>query len=111
MSKQSEVQTVNVHQMKQIFDANSDVTFIDVRQLHEWQQCHIPHALHIPMAELKDTIQNHSFEYTKPIYLYCQGGVRSLSAAQDLINLGYTEVYSMNGGLNEWAMYGYPVEQ
>jgi rhodanese-related sulfurtransferase len=111
MSKQSEVQTVNVHDMKQIFDTESDLTFIDVRQPHEWQQYHIPHALHIPMGQLKDTIQEHVSLHSKPIYLYCQGGVRSLSAAQDLINLGYTHVYSMNGGLNEWAMNGYPVEQ
>ncbi len=43
---------------------------------------------------------------TRPVILYCAGGVRSLFAAQTLAEMGYTDVASMSGGFQGWKSAG-----
>ncbi|KTD32953.1 Rhodanese domain protein [Legionella nautarum] len=104
------INTIDVHELKKRLDTNPNLCLIDVRELHEWQSLHIPGALHIPKDELAAKIEALIPEREKPIYLHCKAGVRSLYAANCLLNMGYQELYSIDGGIAEWAMVGYPVE-
>jgi len=106
-----EIKTINVHELKNKMDRDNNLHLIDVRELEEWQEVRIPGAHHIPKDDILLHIESHISDKSLPIYLYCRGGVRSLYAAQCLLNLGYNEVYSVDGGIMEWAMFGYPVEQ
>ena len=45
---------------------------------------------------------------TKPIYVYCKSGGRSSNAAKQLLDLGYTQVYNVMGGMTDWKAKGYP---
>ncbi|CDZ76884.1 putative adenylyltransferase/sulfurtransferase MoeZ [Legionella massiliensis] len=105
------IHTIDVHELKRRRDAEPTLCLIDVRELNEWQAMHIPGALHIPKDEIVGKIAKQIPEQDKPIYLHCQGGVRSLYAAEFLANMGYKEVYSINGGIAEWAKSGYPIEK
>ena len=105
------IKTIDVHELKKRRDANPNLCLIDVRELHEWQVLRIPGALHIPKDELTACIENKIPEHDKPIYLHCKGGMRSLYAANCLMEMGYEDVYSIDGGIAEWAMFGYPVEE
>lgn len=107
----TQIQTINVHELKNRMELNSNLCLIDVRELDEWQEIRIPGAIHIPKDDLSLQIEAQVSDKSVPIYLHCRGGVRSLYAAQNLLHLGYKEVYSIDGGIVEWAMYGYPVEQ
>ena len=82
---------------------------IDVREDHEWQEQHIPRAVHIPKDELVNVIEETIPDKEATIYLHCRGGVRSLYAADCLMNLGYQNVYSVDGGIMDWMGAGYPV--
>ncbi len=104
------VKTIDVHQLKNKMDTNPDLCLIDVRELDEWQEVRIPGAHHIPKDNIASHITSKVSDKSRPIYLHCRGGVRSLYAAQCLIDIGYEEVYSVDGGIMEWAMYGYPVK-
>ncbi|MBA3535426.1 MAG: rhodanese-like domain-containing protein [Tatlockia sp.] len=104
------IERIDVHELKKRRDADSSLCLIDVREAHEWQASRIPGAIHIPKDEISATISTIIPEKTKPIYLHCKGGVRSLYAASCLMNLGYKEVYSIDGGIAEWARAGYPIE-
>lgn len=106
-----EIKTIDVHELKSKMESESDFCLIDVRELEEWQDIRIPGALHIPKDQISVTIQTKVVDQTRPVYLHCRSGVRSLYAAQCMIDLGYQQVYSVNGGIMEWAMYGYPIEQ
>lgn len=104
------IKTIDVHQLKEMMANNSNLCLIDVRELDEWQEFHIAGALHIPkdnIASIASQIPNKNHS----IYLHCKGGVRSLFAAQVLMDLGYQEVYSVDGGIIDWAVSGYPIEQ
>ena len=42
-----------------------------------------------------------------PLVIYCAGGVRSLLAARNLKDMGYTNPVSLVGGFNAWKNAGY----
>ncbi|KTD16699.1 rhodanese-like domain-containing protein [Legionella jordanis] len=107
----TEIATINVHQLKQLMDENPKLCLIDVRELPEWQTVRIPGAKHIPKDRLTTEIESIAADRKQAIYLHCKGGVRSLYAAKTLLDLGYKEVYSVDGGILEWAMSGYLVEE
>lgn len=68
-------------------------------------------AILIPKDEITSKIATIFPEREKPLYLHCKGGVRSLHAATCLIDLGYKEVYSIDGGIAEWERVGFPIER
>ena len=104
------INRINVHELKSRYDTSPDVCLIDVREDDEWQEMRIPRAVHIPKDMIADCMGKMVPDKTNPIYLHCRGGVRSLYAAQVLLEQGYQSVYSIDGGLVEWANAGYPVE-
>ena len=103
------IQQISLEDFKKIYDQDSDVLLIDVRENDEWNQAHIPRAQHIPKDEIASRIKDHSPDLSQPLYLHCRSGVRSLQAAQTLENLGYKAVYSIDGGILAWANAGYPI--
>lgn len=107
----NDIATLNVHELKQRRDANPDLCLIDVRENDEWQAMRIPGTLHIPKDKITIDIENKVPDRDHPVYLHCHGGVRSLYAAHCLLDMGYKEVYSINGGIAEWERSGYPVEK
>ena len=74
-----------------------DATVIDVREASEWEQGHLPGAVHISKSYVEQQIEGAVPDRDAPVVLYCAGGVRSLFAAQTLQQLGYTNVASMSG--------------
>jgi rhodanese-related sulfurtransferase len=83
-------------------------TLIDVREQNEWQQGHIPGAIHLPRSMIEIQIGVLIPNLETPIILYCSGGVRSLLAAENLQRIGYTNVKSLAGGSKTWCNAGLP---
>lgn len=106
----NKIKTIDVHELKKRYDASPDLCLIDVREEDEWQELHIPGAIHIPKDTLTNMITVKIPDRKSPVYLHCRGGVRSLYAANCLAELGYQDVYSVDGGIVEWAASGYPVK-
>ncbi len=110
MQKEPTIQTINVTELKKHYDSDPNFCLIDVRELDEWQEIHIPKAIHICKDDIKENIQKTVSNHATPIYLHCRSGVRSMHAARTLIELGYTNVYSVDGGIIAWANAGYPTK-
>ncbi|QBR83694.1 rhodanese-like domain-containing protein [Legionella israelensis] len=108
---EQKIKTIDVHLLKELKQNNPRLCLIDVREHHEWLSSRIPGALHIPKDEIPHCISQTIPDKTQPIYLHCKSGVRSLYAASCLLEMGYEEVYSVDGGIIDWAACGYPVEQ
>jgi len=87
-----------------------DAVIVDVREASEWEQGHLPNAVHISKSYVEQQIENAVPDRDTPVILYCAGGVRSLFAAQSLEQLGYTNVASMSGGFQAWKSQGLPWE-
>jgi molybdopterin/thiamine biosynthesis adenylyltransferase/rhodanese-related sulfurtransferase len=82
--------------------------FIDVREADEWARGHIPDAVLVPKSHLEQEIETQAPDRTRPVVLYCAGGVRSVFAARSLQEMGYADVVSMSGGFTEWTALGLP---
>jgi sulfur-carrier protein adenylyltransferase/sulfurtransferase len=85
-------------------------TLVDVREASEWEQGHLPGAVHISKSYVEQQIEAAVPDRDSEVILYCAGGVRSLFAAQTLEQMGYTNVASMSGGFQQWKGAGLPWE-
>lgn len=79
---------------------------LDVREPDEYDQGALPGAVHIPRGHLEAQVEGKLLDKTKPVVIYCAGGVRSAFAAKTLQELGYTDVVSMAGGFGKWKDEG-----
>src|SRR3954465_3666403 len=84
---------------------------VDVREQHEFEEAHIPGAVHVPRGHLESRIEGKVGDKSRPVVLYCASGQRSALAANTLQDLlGYEDVASMTGGITLWKDRGYEVE-
>ena len=64
--------------------ALDDAAWIDVREQDEWDEGHIPGAVHIPRGNLESRIENVVPHRSTPVVIYCASGARSAFAAESL---------------------------
>jgi sulfur-carrier protein adenylyltransferase/sulfurtransferase len=89
---------------------SGEAKIVDVREKNEWDEGHIPGAVHVPRGYLELRIENAVPDKSKPVVLYCAGGTRSVLAARTLQDMGYTNVHSMSGGFGGWKDAGLPFD-
>jgi len=107
-----------------VYDArdcvHSETLMIDIRELPEYRQGHIPGAVLAPRGllefEIHGLVERTSTDpgiapEDRDIVLYCGTGGRSALAAQTLDAMGYRNVRSMAGGIVAWAAAGLPVDK
>jgi molybdopterin/thiamine biosynthesis adenylyltransferase/rhodanese-related sulfurtransferase len=78
-----------------------NAVFLDVREPHEWDEGHVPDALHIPVGTLL-TQNAPEVPRDKELVVYCRGGTRSKKALAYLQTLGFTNGKNMIGGFISW---------
>jgi rhodanese-related sulfurtransferase len=81
--------------------------FLDVRTQDEWNQFHAPNSTLIPLDQLPSRLNE--IPKDREIVVVCRTGNRSAQGRDILLNAGFTQVTSMQGGLTEWRDSGYPV--
>jgi molybdopterin/thiamine biosynthesis adenylyltransferase/rhodanese-related sulfurtransferase len=84
--------------------------FVDVRDRDEWDEGHIPGALHVPRSFLESRIESAVPERDRPLIVYCASGNRSAFATRTLEELGYTDVRNLSGGYVDWKRNGLPTQ-
>jgi molybdopterin/thiamine biosynthesis adenylyltransferase/rhodanese-related sulfurtransferase len=80
--------------------------WIDVREADEWQEGHLPGAVHIPRGFLESRVEGVAPDKSTPVVLYCASAARSAFAAKTLAGLGYENVHSLAGGFTDWKRNG-----
>jgi molybdopterin/thiamine biosynthesis adenylyltransferase/rhodanese-related sulfurtransferase len=91
-------------------DLQGDAVLVDVRRHDEWEQGHIPGAIHIPRGSLESRIEGLVPDRDAEIIVYCASGERSAFGAKSLGELGYGHVSSLAGGFTEWKRNGYDID-
>ena len=81
---------------------------IDVREKDEWDEEHIPDAIHMSRGTIELDIEEKVPDSDAMIICHCGGGGRSALAAENLQKMGYKNVRSMAGGLKAWRAAGLP---
>jgi adenylyltransferase/sulfurtransferase len=106
----SHIDEIGVERARELHDGGDAPLFLDVRELEEWDEGHIPGAVHLPRGWLESRIEQTAPDRSWPIVAYCASGSRSAFAAKTLDELGYENVVSLAGGINDWKRHGYPLE-
>jgi len=96
---------IAVEQVKQMLDAKHAFKLIDVREPSEYGICKIEGATLIPLGDIeaKDTALLNGLSPDDEIVLHCKAGVRSMKALKALEEMGFSNLKSMRGGINEWS--------
>ncbi len=80
---------------------------LDVREVSEWNEFHMPEATLIPLGELPNRLNE--VPQDQKIVVVCRSGNRSQTGRDTLLRSGFTNVTSMAGGMNDWRGKSYPV--
>lgn len=78
---------------------------LDVREISEWDEGHIPGATLISLGVLEGRVDEVPSDI--PVVVYCRSGNRSQVGRDILLQAGFTSVTSMSGGFNAWVAAGY----
>jgi sulfur-carrier protein adenylyltransferase/sulfurtransferase len=105
----AEIDEVDAVRARELVESG-DPLIVDVREQDEWDEGHVPGAIHIPRGYLESRIEGAAPDRSRQILLYCSAGNRSAFAAKTLQELGYEEPVSLAGGFTDWKRNGFPVE-
>src|SRR4051794_31500405 len=109
-SQIKEVDPGEVHEL--ISNGHNGYVVVDVREQHEFEQSHLPGAVHVPRGHLESRIEGAAPDKSERVITYCASGQRSALAANTMLKeLGYENVESMTGGITLWKDRGYEGEQ
>ena len=89
-----------------ISDDPAGLVVLDIRTPEEFNAGALPSAINIDFyeADFRDRLAD--LDKDVPYVMYCNSGNRSATAADMMEELGFTEVYEINGGIQAWAQAG-----
>ena len=97
------VREISVQQLQAKLTAGEPVYLLDVRQAWEQTLAALPDSCLIPLDQLpRRAAEVQSAEGT-PVIVYCHHGIRSQTGAAVLESRGFTDVFSLAGGIDAWS--------
>lgn len=86
---------MTTEQLQQVL-TESAIQLIDVRETDEYESGHIAEAKNVPLSEL--TERTDELDASRPVYIICLSGGRSMNAAMYLEQAGF-DVTNVSGGM------------
>ena len=87
---------LHVFYWNQLEDLSKEGLLIDVRRVDEFATANIAGAINIPIDEIRERLSEISKD--KPIYIYCEAGLRGYLAQRILLQNGFDKVSNLSGG-------------
>lgn len=75
-------------------------TLADIRDVNSFEAAHIEGATHLSNESLSQFMA--ATDKARPVIVCCYHGISSQQAAQFLVQQGYQQVYSLDGGFEGW---------
>lgn len=107
----SRVRELNLDQARARLAANPDALLIDVREESEWAAGHAVEAQHLGKGIFERDLEAKFPAKDRELILYCGGGFRSALSADAAQKMGYTNVWSLDGGYKAMAAAGWPMNR
>ena len=98
--KKAYFKCISITEAKAVIKSKNAV-IVDIRDKSSFSNNHIPNAIHLTKNNM-DSFLKKKNKYDHLI-VYCYHGILSRDAAEFLMNQGFKNVYSLNGGLSEYA--------
>ncbi|MDF2155984.1 thiosulfate sulfurtransferase GlpE [Vibrio sp. CAU 1672] len=84
-----------------------DAWLVDIRDPQSFAVAHAQSAFHLTNDTIVSFMQEAEFE--QPVLVMCYHGISSQGAAQYLVNQGFEQVYSVDGGFEAWQRSLLPI--
>ncbi|TNJ44528.1 rhodanese-like domain-containing protein [Tamlana fucoidanivorans] len=109
LASQDGVFNVTAEKFKHL-TSHKSVLVVDVRTPEEFEEGHIPNAINIDFLskDFKPTIEK--LDNKQPVYIYCRSGRRSSKSTVDFKKAGFSEIYNLQGGIQEWKSLKFPIK-
>ena len=91
--------------------SHDDAVVLDVREDREVAAGMLPNAVHIPLGQLEQRLDELERYRDRKLLVYCRSGHRSQRAAARLRKAGFEEVYNLEGGILAWESASLPVSR
>jgi rhodanese-related sulfurtransferase len=82
---------------------------VDVRPHADFKKGHLMNAVNLPLARLDEHVTELGKDKARPIIVYCALGGSAAEAARKIAKHGYTEVYPIRGGMDNWIASSLPI--
>lgn len=102
------IEQMPVDELSNRFAEGSDLQVLDVRRPGEYNLGHVPGAVSMPLASLKDQLGK--LDRRRPTAIICATGYRSSAASSILARLGFEKLFNIVGGTTAWISAGYATE-
>jgi len=96
-----ETNALTPEELKLSMDSGGEPIILDVREPHEYEICHLPDSILIPLGQLPARL--HELNQDAEIVVHCKMGGRSAKAVEQLRQAGFTNVKNLTGGIDRWA--------
>ncbi|MDI1317275.1 rhodanese-like domain-containing protein [Flavobacterium sp.] len=100
------IQTVDVKSYAEKLKTTEKPQLLDVRTPEEFSTGHIENAKNVNWNGSNFVAEANKYDKSKPIFVYCKVGGRSAQAADKLSELGFKEIYNLDGGIMKWDAAG-----
>ncbi len=104
------VQNLTVWDFKQQLLVEENYVIIDVRVEKYYKKNRIKNALSAENSESLFAITD-SLDHEQAIFLYSHDGLRSETAAEILLEKGFSKIYNLQGGIEAWIEAGYEIDK
>jgi rhodanese-related sulfurtransferase len=91
--------------------AEPGVIILDVRTPEEFNAGHIENAININVADSNFSSEVSKLDKNATVAVYCRSANRSAVATKEMAELGFSDMYDMQGGIIDWEAAGGPVVQ
>ena len=95
------IREIDCENLKELIKSNTDINIVDIRSPQEYEEKRIKNAINIPLYDLKKNADRILTNKDRLIVLYCGCGIRSKKAYKILEKKGYSNIYSLAGGIDE----------
>ena len=107
--QQSSGGKISVDEFEQKINSTKDGQVVDVRTPEEYTKGYVKGAKNINWNDAGFETEINKLDKSKAVFVYCLGGGRSAAATKKMKDLGFKEIYDMQGGMMAWNNAGKPV--
>ena len=106
------IELVSPAEAAQVIDDDpAGLVVLDIRTPEEFNEVRLPGAVNIDFYAPDFADQLDGLDKSDPYVMYCRSGNRSSEAVKTMKDLGFVEVYEVDGGIVNWYDAGFPIEQ
>ncbi len=100
----AQARLITPEEAKQRLASEQGIVLLDVREPDEYAEGHIAGSVLLPLGDITAKVEVTVPDKDTVVFVYCRSGRRSALAADELVKLGYTQVFDL-GGIIDWP-YG-----